>query len=106
LRKLGRYDEALKHFDRALALNPNYIKAPCRGSKTRPSAASGLSSGRNVDRSTLARLQVAAEGLTEETGDPGLDLIMGEIDLRGRSGTWQNRRPLKMGTGSSLGELH
>jgi hypothetical protein len=36
----------------------------------------------SVDRSTLARLQVAAEGLTEETGDPGLDMVMGEIDLR------------------------
>ena len=41
----------------------------------------GLLDG-SVDRSTLARLQVAAEGLTEETGDPGLDLIMSEIDLR------------------------
>ncbi|MGH6726717.1 MAG: flagellar assembly protein FliX [Pseudolabrys sp.] len=36
----------------------------------------------SVDRSTLARLQVAAEGLTGETGDPGLDTVMGEIDLR------------------------
>ncbi len=36
----------------------------------------------SVDRSTLARLQVAAEGLTEETGDPGLDTVMNEIDLR------------------------
>jgi len=36
----------------------------------------------SVDRSTLARLQVAAEGLTEETGDPGLDTVLGEIDLR------------------------
>jgi len=36
----------------------------------------------SVDRSTLARLQVAAEGLTDETGDPGLDTVMGEIDLR------------------------
>jgi hypothetical protein len=41
----------------------------------------GLLDG-SVDRSTLARLQVAAEGLTEETGDPGLDAVMGEIDLR------------------------
>jgi len=36
----------------------------------------------SVDRPTLARLQVAAEGLTDETGDPGLDMVMGEIDLR------------------------
>jgi hypothetical protein len=36
----------------------------------------------SVDRSTLARLQVAAQGLTEETGDPGLNMVMGEIDLR------------------------
>jgi hypothetical protein len=36
----------------------------------------------SVDRSTLARLQVAAEGLSEETGDPGLDTVLGEIDLR------------------------
>jgi len=36
----------------------------------------------SLDRSTLARLKVAAEGLTEETGDPGLDSVLGEIDLR------------------------
>lgn len=36
----------------------------------------------SVDQSTLARLKVAAEGLTEETGDPGLDTVLGEIDLR------------------------
>ena len=36
----------------------------------------------SVDRSTLARLKVAAEGLTEETGDPGLDSVLGEIELR------------------------
>jgi hypothetical protein len=36
----------------------------------------------SVDGSTLARLKVAAEGLTEETGDPGLDTVLGEIDLR------------------------
>jgi hypothetical protein len=41
----------------------------------------GLLDG-SVDRSTLARLKVASEGLTETTGDPGLDLILGEIDLR------------------------
>jgi hypothetical protein len=35
-----------------------------------------------LDRSTLARLQVAAEGLTETSGDPGLDTVMSEIDLR------------------------
>jgi hypothetical protein len=36
----------------------------------------------SVDGSTLARLKVAAEGLTEETGDPGLDSVLGEIELR------------------------
>jgi hypothetical protein len=36
----------------------------------------------SVDRSTLARLKVAAEGLTDETGDPGLDIVLSEIDLR------------------------
>ncbi len=36
----------------------------------------------SVDRSTLARLQVVAEGLTEETGDPGLNTVLSEIDLR------------------------
>ena len=36
----------------------------------------------SLDRSALARLKVAAEGLTEETGDPGLDGVLGEIDLR------------------------
>lgn len=36
----------------------------------------------NVDGSTLARLKVASEGLTDESGDPGLDQVMGEIDLR------------------------
>jgi len=41
----------------------------------------GLLDG-SVDRPTLARLQVAAEGLTEGSGDAGLDAVLGEIDLR------------------------
>jgi hypothetical protein len=41
----------------------------------------GLLDG-SVDGSTLARLKVAAEGLTEETGDTGLDAVLHEIDLR------------------------
>jgi hypothetical protein len=41
----------------------------------------GLLDG-SLDQSTLARLKVAAEGLTETTGDPGLDEVMSEIDLR------------------------
>jgi len=41
----------------------------------------GLLDG-SVDGSTLARLKVAAEGLGEQTGDPGLDSVLGEIDLR------------------------
>ena len=36
----------------------------------------------SVDGGTLARLKVAAEGLTEATGDPGLDNVLGEIHLR------------------------
>jgi hypothetical protein len=36
----------------------------------------------SIDRSTLARLKVAADGLTEATGDPHLDAVMQEIDLR------------------------
>ena len=36
----------------------------------------------SVDGPMLARLKVAAEGLTEESGDPGLDGVLGEIDLR------------------------
>jgi hypothetical protein len=41
----------------------------------------GLIDG-SVDSSTLARLKVASEGLTEGTGDSGLDTVLGEIDLR------------------------
>jgi hypothetical protein len=41
----------------------------------------GLLDG-SVDQSTLARLKVAAEGLTEGSGDSGLDAVLGEIDLR------------------------
>lgn len=36
----------------------------------------------SVDQSTLARLKVASEGLTEGSGDPGLDSVLSEIDLR------------------------
>lgn len=36
----------------------------------------------SVDAPTLARLKVAREGLAEETGDAGLDDVMGEISLR------------------------
>ncbi len=36
----------------------------------------------NLDQSTIARLKVAADGLSEGTGDPGLDAVMGEIELR------------------------
>ena len=41
----------------------------------------GLLDG-TVDGPMLARLKVASEGLTEETGDAGLDMVMREIDLR------------------------
>ena len=36
----------------------------------------------NLDQSTIARLKGAAAGLSEGTGDPGLDAVMGEIELR------------------------
>ena len=41
----------------------------------------GLLDG-GVDQSTLARLRVASEGLTETSGDARLDLVLSEIDLR------------------------
>jgi Class II flagellar assembly regulator len=41
----------------------------------------GLLDG-SVDQSTLARLKVASEGLTESSGDTGLDIVLSEIDLR------------------------
>jgi hypothetical protein len=41
----------------------------------------GLLDG-SVDGPTLARLKVAGEGLSEATGDAGLDVVLGEIDLR------------------------
>lgn len=41
----------------------------------------GLLDG-SLDSSTLARLKVAAEGLTEETGDAQLDALMRDIHLR------------------------
>ena len=41
----------------------------------------GLLDG-SVDGPALARLKVAAEGLSDQSGDPGLDQVLGEIDLR------------------------
>jgi Class II flagellar assembly regulator len=41
----------------------------------------GLLDG-SVDRAMLSRLKIAAEGLAEGSGDPGLDAVLGEIDLR------------------------
>jgi hypothetical protein len=41
----------------------------------------GLLSG-TLDTGALARLKTAASGLSEATGDPGLDTVMAEIDLR------------------------
>ncbi|HWE78090.1 MAG TPA: flagellar assembly protein FliX [Pseudolabrys sp.] len=35
-----------------------------------------------LDQSAVARLKVAAEGLSEESGDPGLDRVMSAINLR------------------------
>jgi hypothetical protein len=36
----------------------------------------------SIDGSTLARLKVASEGLSDGSGDPGLDSVLSEIDLR------------------------
>ena len=41
----------------------------------------GLLSG-NLDTAALARLKSVSAGLTEPTGDPGLDTVMAEIALR------------------------
>ena len=41
----------------------------------------GLLSG-TLDTGALARLKTVAAGLSEATGDPGLDTVMAEIDLR------------------------
>jgi len=41
----------------------------------------GLLDG-SVDQPLLARLKVAADGLTDASGDPALDQVLGEIDLR------------------------
>ena len=41
----------------------------------------GLLSG-TLDTGALARLKTVASGLSEPTGDPGLDTVMAEIDLR------------------------
>jgi Class II flagellar assembly regulator len=41
----------------------------------------GLLDG-SVDGAMLARLKVASAGLTDGSGDPGLDAVLGEIDLR------------------------
>ncbi len=41
----------------------------------------GLLDG-NVDPSMLSRLKVAADGLNGGSGDPSLDAVLGEIDLR------------------------
>jgi len=38
--------------------------------------------GGTLETSTIARLKVAAQGLTDVTGDPGLDEVMAQIDLR------------------------
>jgi hypothetical protein len=38
--------------------------------------------GGTIDPATLGRLKSAAEGLTAGSGDPGLDNILAEIDLR------------------------
>ena len=41
----------------------------------------GLLSG-TLDTAALARLKTAAAGLAESTGDPGLDTVLAEIELR------------------------
>ncbi|QPF82842.1 flagellar assembly protein FliX [Bradyrhizobium genosp. L] len=41
----------------------------------------GLLSG-NFDAATVSRLRTAAANLKESSGDPGLDAVLGEIELR------------------------
>ena len=64
----------------------------CRASRIRPNAASvrwrvldelkiGLLSG-NLDASTVNRLRDAAANLKSSSGDPGLDAVLAEIELR------------------------
>jgi Class II flagellar assembly regulator len=36
----------------------------------------------SVNQSMVLRLKVASEGLTDASGDAGLDVVLGEIDLR------------------------
>jgi len=36
----------------------------------------------SIDQSSLARLKVVGEGLDQNTGDAGLDAVLGEINLR------------------------
>jgi hypothetical protein len=36
----------------------------------------------SVNQSMVLRLKVAPEGLTDASGDAGLDVVLGEIDLR------------------------
>ncbi|RDV05188.1 flagellar assembly protein FliX [Undibacter mobilis] len=42
----------------------------------------GMIGGGSLDTATIARLKVAAEGLTDGSGDSGLDGVLAEIDLR------------------------
>ena len=42
----------------------------------------GMIGGSVLDTATIARLKVAAEGLTDGSGDPGLDGVLAEIELR------------------------
>lgn len=35
-----------------------------------------------LDQTVVARLKVVAEGLTDDSGDPGLDTVLSEINLR------------------------
>jgi len=36
----------------------------------------------SIDQSMIGRLKVAADGLNEDSGDPGLNTVLGEIELR------------------------
>jgi hypothetical protein len=56
-------------------------RALAKGRNVLDSLKLGLLDG-SVDGPMLARLKVAAEGLGEQSGDPGLDTVLGEIDLR------------------------
>jgi hypothetical protein len=70
---------------RASRIRPSAASARWRGAGARStcstSSRSGLLSG-NLDASTVNRLRDAAANLKSSSGDPGLDAVLSEIELR------------------------